>query len=55
MRRVLRACGYVKEAHYRDAWHTVEEADVWLDGVAYAILRRDWLNDTTTPVRWDDE
>lgn len=54
MRRVLRACGYVKEAHYRDAWNTIEEPGVWVDGVAYAMLRRDWLSNTTTPVRWDD-
>lgn len=55
MRRVLRACGYVKEAHYRDAWHTAEEPGVLMDGVAYSVLRRDWLNNTITPVHWDDE
>lgn len=53
MRRVLGRCGYVKEAHYRDAWPG--EADHPYDAVGYAILRRDWASGTTTPVRWDDE
>lgn len=55
MRRVLRACGYVKEAHYREGWNTVDRPDQWVDGVAYTILGRDWFNHTTTPVHWDDE
>jgi RimJ/RimL family protein N-acetyltransferase len=51
MRRVLRRAGYVLEAVYREAWPAGER---WLDGVGYAILRRDWEQGTTTPVRWED-
>ncbi|WP_432156936.1 GNAT family N-acetyltransferase [Streptomyces sp. bgisy153] len=53
MRRVFRACGYVKEAHYRQAWPT-EDGTV-CDAVGYAILRRDWRTGTTTLPDWDDE
>lgn len=53
MRRVFRACGYVKEAHHRDAW----PAD---DGTLHAsigngITRSDWVSNTVTPVQWEDE
>lgn len=43
----------MKEAFYRDGWpveHAAPRASV-----AYAILRRDWAEGTTTPVPWDDE
>ncbi|WP_435612076.1 hypothetical protein [Streptomyces sp. bgisy159] len=53
MRRVFRACGYVEEAHYRQAWPT-EDGTV-CDAVGYAILRRDWRTGTTTLPDWDDE
>jgi RimJ/RimL family protein N-acetyltransferase len=53
MRQVFRRCGYAKEAHYRDAWPGPDGAVY--DAVGYAILRRDWLSGTTTPVDWDDE
>jgi RimJ/RimL family protein N-acetyltransferase len=53
MRRVFRACGWVKEAHYREAWPV--QGGRSLDAVAFAILRRDWATGTTTPVRFDDE
>lgn len=52
MRRVLEACGYVKEAHYRRSWPTAG-GDL-LDTVGYGVLRGDWAHGRTTPVRWDD-
>jgi len=53
MRRVFARCGWVKEAHYREAWPVPGKAPV--ASVAYAILRRDWRDGTTTPVPWEDE
>ncbi|WP_069816657.1 GNAT family N-acetyltransferase [Streptomyces sp. TP-A0874] len=53
MRRVLRSCGYVKEAHHREAWPGAQ-GQVH-DAVGYAITRRDWLSGTVTPPDWDDE
>jgi len=53
MRRVFQRAGYVKEAHYRDAW-PVDGGAVY-DAVGYAILRRDWLAGTTTVPEWHDE
>lgn len=53
MRRTLLRCGWVKEAHYREAW-PVDGARP-LASVCYAILRRDWESGRTTPVPWDDE
>jgi RimJ/RimL family protein N-acetyltransferase len=52
MRRVLTKTGYVKEAHYRDAWPAAGGPH---DSIGYAILRRDWQTGTTTPVNWADE
>ncbi|WP_225755413.1 GNAT family N-acetyltransferase [Actinotalea sp. Marseille-Q4924] len=53
MRRAFVRCGFVKEAHYRDGW-PVEGGDP-VASVAYAVLRRDWVSGTTTPVPWSDE
>ncbi|MFF9398865.1 GNAT family N-acetyltransferase [Streptomyces sp. NPDC014744] len=53
MRRTFLSSGYVKEAHYRDAWPG-EQGRVH-DAVGYAILRRDWLSGVTTPPDWSDE
>ncbi|WP_445528193.1 GNAT family N-acetyltransferase [Streptomyces cyslabdanicus] len=53
MRRAFQRCGYAKEAHYRDAWPTVDGKV--RDAVGYAILRRDWLSGSTTVPDWDDE
>lgn len=53
MRKVFRACGWVKEAHYRKAWP--DSNGRRFDAITYAILKEDWLNDTTTPVNWHDE
>ncbi|MDN5963517.1 MAG: GNAT family N-acetyltransferase [Actinomyces sp.] len=52
MRQVFVRCGYVKEAHYRDGWPV--EGGAPRASVAYAILRRDWVLGTTTPVQFDD-
>ena len=51
MRRAFASSGYVKEAHYRDGWTVADAAP--MDAVAYAILRKDWLSGTTTPVKWE--
>ena len=53
MRRTFRKCGYVKEAHYRQAWPAPGGAIY--DAVGYAVLRTDWQAGTTTPPAWDDE
>ncbi|MFF5333609.1 GNAT family N-acetyltransferase [Streptomyces sp. NPDC013181] len=53
MRRTFRRCGYVKEAHYRDAWPAAD--GTVHDAVGYAILRRDWASGTTTIPDWDGE
>lgn len=52
MRQVFVRCGFVKEAHHREAWPV--EGAAPRAGVVYAILRRDWETGTTTPVRFDD-
>jgi RimJ/RimL family protein N-acetyltransferase len=49
MRHVFAKAGYVKEAHYRDAWPSRGGLH---DSVGYAILRRDWKDGVTTPVDW---
>lgn len=52
MRKTFLRAGFLKEAHYREAWPlTRTEART---SVAYAILRRDWETGETTPVPWDD-
>ncbi|GAB2911349.1 GNAT family N-acetyltransferase [Nonomuraea fastidiosa] len=53
MRAVFRACGYIKEAHYREAWPSPDGSVHAC--IAYAILRHDWATGTTTPLVWDDE
>lgn len=53
MRRVLRRCGYVKEAHYRDGWPS--SGGAVHDAVGYAVLRRDWTSGEVTVPQWNDE
>jgi RimJ/RimL family protein N-acetyltransferase len=53
MRRTFRSCGYVKEAHYRQAWPSLS-GRVY-DTIGYAILRTDWQAGTITPPDWNDE
>ena len=50
-RRVFRAAGWVKEAHYREAWPVAGGSP--RASVGYGVLRRDWETGTTTPVDWD--
>ena len=52
MRRTFLRAGFVKEAHYRDAWAVDGEPPK--DCVVYAILRRDWEAGAATLVPWDD-
>lgn len=52
MRRTFVRAGFVKEAHYREAWPV--DGGGMRASIAYAILRRDWMTGTTTPVPWDD-
>lgn len=52
MRRVFLRSGWVKEAHYREAWPVQNGEPV--ASIAYGMLRRDWEAGTTTPVPWDD-
>ena len=48
MQRVLERCGYVREAHRRQAWPS-SDGSVY-DSFGYAILRQDWLSGDVTPV-----
>lgn len=52
MRRTFLHCGWVKEAHYREAWPV--EGGPPVASVAYAILRRDWETGRTTTLLWED-
>lgn len=52
MRRTFLRAGFVKEAHYREAWPVQRGAP--MASVAYAILRHDWQFGTTTPLLWED-
>ena len=51
MRSVFRHCGYVKEAHYRGAWHG---RDRRYDAMGYAITREDWEGKVVTLPDWND-
>ncbi|MBC3839647.1 GNAT family N-acetyltransferase [Streptacidiphilus sp. 4-A2] len=53
MRRTFLRCGYLKEAHYRQAWPAADGRVH--DTVGYAVLRQDWRDGTRTPPAWDDE
>lgn len=48
MQRVFERCGYVREAHHRQAWPGSD--GTVHDSFGYAILRQDWLSGGTTPV-----
>lgn len=52
MRRVLEFCGFLKEAHYRQAW--TDSVGNRYDCAGYGILRTDWETKTITPVKWYD-
>ncbi len=51
MRKVFESCGFVKEAHYRQAWP--DEEGNKHDCTGYSILRNDWLNKIKTEVNWN--
>jgi len=51
MRTVFEHCGFVKEAHYREAWPDADGNRY--DCTGYSILRSDWQNKTKTPVKFD--
>ncbi len=53
MRQVFRHCGYVKEGHFRQDWDGSDGQKY--DTIQYGILREDWVNQTITPVVWNDE
>jgi RimJ/RimL family protein N-acetyltransferase len=48
MQHVLERCGYVREAHYRQAWLS-SDGSVH-DSFGYAVLRQDWLSGDSTPI-----
>ena len=50
MRSTFACVGYVKEAHYRQAWKTETG---YMDCVAYGILRSDWERGCCTMVEWE--
>jgi RimJ/RimL family protein N-acetyltransferase len=52
MRKSFMRSGFVKEAHYREAWPTEDGGAV--ASTAYGILRRDWQTGRTTTFEWDD-
>ena len=52
MRRVFLRAGWVKEAHYREAWPV--EGSAPLASVACAVLRRDRASGRATTFEWDD-
>lgn len=52
MRCVFQKCGFVKEAHHRNAWAVQGKKPY--DAIGYGITRDDWKNGITTPVNWND-
>ena len=53
MRRTFQRAGFLKEAHYREAWPV--DGGPPVASIGYGVLRRDWLSGTSTPLVWDDE
>ncbi|HRE41743.1 MAG TPA: GNAT family protein [Ignavibacteria bacterium] len=51
MRKLFEKCGFVKEAHYRQAWP--DESGKKYDCTGYGILRSDWENNEITVVRFN--
>jgi RimJ/RimL family protein N-acetyltransferase len=52
MRKSFIRSGFVKEAHFREAWPT--ENGEAVASTAYGILRRDWQTGQTTTFEWND-
>jgi len=53
MRRVFKACGWVKEAYYRQAWP--DSSGKYHDALTYALLKTDWETGTTTGIDWNED
>ena len=53
MRRVFKACGWVMEAYYRQAWP--DSNGKYHDAVTYAILKSDWETGAATTIDWNKE
>jgi len=53
MRKILKKCGFVKEAHYREAWPAKD--NIRFDCIGYGILKKDWMDKKKTSVNWNDE
>lgn len=52
MRKVLEACGYQKESHYRQAWP--DEHGKLYDCVGYSILQEEWKTGDVIKVNFND-
>lgn len=52
MRKTFLRCGWIKEAHYREAWPVEGGAPV--ASVGYGITRHDWETGQVTPFIWED-
>ena len=52
MRKVLEACGYQKESHYRQAWP--DEHGKLYDCTGYSILKEEWKTGITIQVNFQE-
>jgi RimJ/RimL family protein N-acetyltransferase len=52
MRQLFRKCGFIKEAHHRQAWKS--DSGVYYDTIGYGLLKQDFLSNSITPINWDD-
>lgn len=52
MRKVLKACNFIKEAHYRNGWETATKR---VAAIGYGLLKTDWQNNTITPINWQED
>lgn len=52
MRCVFRKCGFLKEAHHRNAWPGQD--GMRYDSIGYGITKEDWESGGITPVNWND-
>ncbi|MFS0783126.1 GNAT family N-acetyltransferase [Bacillus sp. 1P06AnD] len=52
MRKTLSKCGFIKEGYLRCAWEN-DDGSV-SDSICYAIIRRDWEGNISTPIKLND-
>jgi len=52
MRKCFSKSGFVKEGYLRKAWESAD--DRVFDTVLYAAISEDWINNTITPVNFND-